>query len=316
MQTAEQQKVPTTGRIFSQSGRVRTRRNRFNDAPIGYLFLLPALVVLLGLVAYPLLNGIYTSLTNRPIIGEGEFIGFANFAELFSDRIYWLAVLNSIIVTFGAVGIKVLIGLIGAVVLHQPFPLRYLVQALVFLPWAVPNMVGGVTWKWLFDEMNGIINHILLAAGIVSAPIYWLSDPTLGLTSIIIATVWQGYPFYIMMFLAGMAGIPSARYEAAAIDGASAWQSFRYITLPSLRDVISIVVMLSSIWTFNNSFQMVYVLTGGGPASRTHTLPTLAYEYSISLQDLGLGSAVMVSVIPIFFVVIVFLTRRMLRDIQ
>jgi multiple sugar transport system permease protein len=150
-------------------------------------------------------------------------------------------------------------------------------------------------------------------SGLSSELVYWLSDPAIALWSVMIAMVWHGLPFFIMMYLAGIAAIPAELYEAAAIDGASPIRRFWHVTLPGLKDVIAITLMLSSIWTFN-SFHMVFILTNGGPANRTQILPTLAYELAIRQSELGLGAAVMVAVIPIFAVLIVLLTRRMLRE--
>ncbi|HMG51019.1 MAG TPA: sugar ABC transporter permease [Inquilinus sp.] len=283
------------------------------DGIAPYIFLVPILVVMLGLIAWPLLDSVATSLTDRSVGRPGRFVGLANFATLFADPVYLRAALNSLIITVAAVGLKLVIGVAAAVLLFQPMPLRGLVRALVFLPWAVPGLIAGLTWRWIYDEQVGILNFLVLASGIAAAPVAWLSDPTLGLTSIIIATVWHGLPFFIMMFLAGLSAIPRDLYEAAALDGAGAWRRFTAVTLPGLRDVIAITVMLSAIWTFN-SFHMVFILTGGGPANLTHILPTIAYEYGIGRTRLGLGAAVMVSVMPLFIILISLLTRRMLAE--
>jgi multiple sugar transport system permease protein len=287
--------------------------SRLTETRDAYLFLLPGLIILLGFVAYPFLDGIATSLTDRGVARPGEFTGFANFSALFHDEIYALAVRNSIVLTVAAVALKFLLGMIAALLLAQKFPLRGLVRALVFLPWAVPGLIAALSWRWLYDELNGVLNFALLTLGLTEALVYWLSDPDVALFAIVVASVWHGLPFYIMMFLAGLAAIPTELYEAAAIDGANAWQRFVKVTLPGLRDVIAITLMLSSIWTFN-SFHMVFILTNGGPANRTQILPTLAYEYGIRRSELGLGAAVMVSFVPVFLVLIFFLTRRMLRD--
>lgn len=292
------------------------RRRRMAELPEGllaYVLLAPAAAVLLGLVAYPLVDGVATAFTDRAVAKAGKFVGFANFAELWGDPIFRLAVWNSVYMTLGAVAVKLVLGLTGAMVLSQEFPLRGLVRALVFLPWAVPGLVAGLTWKWIYDEQAGILNYLLIAGGLTEGYVYWLSDPAMAKISIIIANVWHGLPFFIMMFLAGLAAIPKELNEAAAIDGAGAWGRLWRVTLPQLKDVIAITVMLSTIWTFN-SFHMVFILTGGGPAYRTHILPTLAYEYGIGRSRLGMGAAVMVAVIPVFMVIIALLTRRMLRS--
>lgn len=278
-----------------------------------WLFLLPLLVVLIGLAAYPLVDGIWTSLTSRAVARPGRFVGLENFTRLLADPVYAIALRNSLYLTVGAVAVKLAAGLAAACLLTQSFPLRNLVRALAFLPWAVPGLVAVLGWRWIFDDQAGVLNALLLALGLVDQPVDWLSDPDIGIVAIGIATVWQGLPFFIMMFVGGMMTIPPELYEAAAIDGAGSWTRFRHITLPSIADVIAITVMLSSIWTFN-AFHTVFVLTGGGPANRTHILPTLAYQYGLQRSELGQGAAVIVSVMPIFLGIIILLTRRMLRE--
>jgi multiple sugar transport system permease protein len=278
-----------------------------------WLFLTPLLAVLIGLAAYPLLDGVWTSFTSRGVGRPGNFVGLANFAALTSDPDFHIAIVNSAMLTFGAVATKMLLGLGAALLLMQPMPLRNLVRALAFLPWAVPGLVSALGWRWLFDEQSGALNAWILQLGISDEPVDWLSNPSIGMLSIGIATVWQGMPFYIMMFLGGMMTIPPELHEAAAIDGASAWGRFRHVTLPSIADVIAITVMLSTIWTFN-SFNTVYVLTNGGPANHTQILPTLAYYYGLQRSELGMGAAVIVYVLPLLAGLIVLLTRRMLRE--
>lgn len=292
-----------------------SRRAARSDRPAlaAWIFLAPLLGVLLGLAAYPLVDGVWTSFTSRGVGRPGEFVGLANFAALFDDPIYHTALLNSAMLTFGAVATKLVLGLAAATLLMQPFPVRNLIRALAFLPWAVPGLVAALGWRWLLDDQSGAINAWILALGLLDEPVDWLSDPFFGMISIGVATVWQGLPFFIMMFLGGMMTIPPELHEAAAIDGASSWERFRHVTLPSIADVIAITVMLSTIWTFN-SFNTVYVLTGGGPADRTQILPTLAYQYGLQRSELGQGASVIVSVLPFFIGLIMLLTRRMLRD--
>jgi multiple sugar transport system permease protein len=288
------------------------RRQRADNAQ-AYLFLAPLLVILVGFAAYPLLDGIWVSLTNRAVGRPGGFIGLENFHKLFADEVFWGAAWNSMLLTVTVVGAKLLAGLAAAVLLMQPFPFRNLVRALVFLPWAVPHLVSAMGWRWLLDEQFGAINAWGMATGLFARPVDWLSDPPIAMVSIFIASVWQGLPFFIMMFLGGMMAVPAEQYEAAAIDGANGWHRFRHVTLPGIADVVAITVMLSTIWTFN-SFNVVFVLTQGGPADRTHILPTLAYKYGLHRSELGLGSAVLVSVLPLFVGLIILLTRRMLRE--
>jgi multiple sugar transport system permease protein len=305
--------MSTTARTVLVSEAAAPRLPRFFGVLEPYFYLLPLLAVLLGLAAYPLLDGIYTSLTDREVAKAGHFIGFRNFARLWNEPAWRIAVRNSILLTTGAVGAKLVLGLACAVLLTQRFPMRGLVRALAFLPWAVPGLVAALGWRWLFDEQTGVFNAVILMTGILDHPVDWLSDPRIALWSIGIATVWQGLPFYMLMFIAGITTVPAELYEAAAIDGAGAWQRFSRITLPSIADVVAVTVMLSSIWTFN-SFNIVYILTGGGPADRTQILPTLAYEFGMRRNLLGLGAAVITSCVPVFVGIVFLLTRRMLRE--
>lgn len=277
-----------------------------------YLFLIPAFLIFGGLIVYPLIDGIATAFTDRVIARGGQFIGVQNFLTLLGDEIFLRAAWNSLGLTLWVVAIKAVLGMIFALVLAQPLPFRGIFRALVFLPWAVPGLIAGLAWKWIYDEQVGVLTYLTLALGITDMPTYWLSDPKVGLISVGVAMVWHGLPFYTMMFLAALTSIPSELTEAAAIDGAGPIRRFFSVTLPQMRNVIAITVMLSTIWTFN-SFHMVYVLTQGGPANRTQILPTLAFEYGIVRSQLGLGAAVLVSVIPIFLVLIFILTQRMLK---
>jgi multiple sugar transport system permease protein len=289
------------------------RRLRFEPTLEAYAYLAPLLLLLVGFAAYPLLDGIWASFTSRAVGRPGDFIGFANFRRLFADDVFRGAAWNSLTLTVGVVGTKLVVGLAAASLLMQRFPLRGLVRALVFLPWAVPALVSAMGWRWLLDEQYGAINAWGLESGLFERPVDWLSDPRIGMISIGIATVWQGLPFFIMMFLGGMMAVPQELYEAATIDGAGAFARFRHVTLPGIADIIAVTLMLSTIWTFN-SFNAVFILTQGGPADRTHILPTLAYQYGLQRSELGLGSAVIVSVLPLFVGLIILLTRRMLRE--
>jgi multiple sugar transport system permease protein len=279
---------------------------------VAYVFLAPAAVIMAGVIAYPLIDGISTAFTDRQIARPGTYIGFDNFTRLLGDPNFARAAWNSLVLTIGTVAAKLVLGMVFALTLVQPFPMRGLLRALAFLPWAVPGLIAGLGWKWLYDEQAGVLPWLALNLGLVDRPIYFLSDPGLAIWSIAIAMIWHGLPFYTMMLLAALSTLPSEVNEAAHIDGAGPIRRFFEVTLPQLREVIAVTVMLSTIWTFN-SFHMVYILTGGGPAMRTHILPTLAYDYAITRSQLGLGAAVLVSVIPLFLLVIFFLSRRMLR---
>lgn len=297
---------------FSSPPPPRRKRRHKPDWLMAYIFLAPAAAIFAAFVVYPLFDGISTAFTNRAVAQGGVFVGFQNFVHLFSDAQFRLAAWNSLLLTLGTVALKLVLGLLFAVLLSQPMPMRGVIRALAFLPWAVPGMIASLSFKWIFDEQSGVLQYLVLQLGLSDQPVYWLSDPSVALIAVAIAMVWQGLPFFTMMFVAALASIPSDLNEAAAIDGAGVLRRFFSVTLPQMYGVIAVTVMLSTIWTFN-SFEMVFVLTGGGPAGRTHIMPTLAYDYAIAQSQLGLGSAVIVSVIPVFVILIFLLTKRMLN---
>jgi multiple sugar transport system permease protein len=274
------------------------------DWALGYLLLLPAIAVLVGLIAYPFLYSIYLSLQNKPIGEPGTFVGFKNFLTLWRSSVFYLVIRNTLIVMIVGVGLKFLAGLMLALILNERIKFRELWRALLFVPWTIPIVVSGFSWRWILDDMNGVLNMLLNQLGIIDFYVNWM---------IVAAVVWEGTPFYTMNFLAGLAAIPGELYEAARIDGASSVQCFFHITLPGLSNVIIITTLLSAIWTATE-LQWVFVLTKGGPGHASETFPMMAYSQAIGAKALGMGAAVALSFFPLFLVIIFFLTRRMLRS--
>ncbi|HEY3081584.1 MAG TPA: sugar ABC transporter permease [Chloroflexota bacterium] len=285
------------------------------DWRLAYPLLLPVLLVILGLIAYPFVSSIFYSLQDVRIGGQGRFIGLENYRTLLvgieSER-FWNSVKVSVLYTGVALGVKFVLGMTMALILHHQIAGRDLWRALVFIPWAVPGVVSAYIWKWMYDGMRGVINLNLLAWKAVDFPIQFMADYNIALWAVLAAVTWQGTPFWTMTFLAGMQSIPSEMYDAAHIDGAGAVKSFVFITLPNLAPVILVTVMLSAIWTANG-VQYVYILTNGGPANATETFPMLALTQGIRAYNLGVGATVPLIFFPVFAVVIWFLTKRMLR---
>ena len=309
--------IGETGRRLTEetASQLLARRHIFGkDASLAYLFLSPILAVLIGLVAYPFFSAISLSLQDKMVGAPGTFIGFQNYLTLLQDAIFRKTVVNTAIYTVLGVVLKAILGMIIALVINEAIRARNLMRALCFLPWAFPTLIVALNWKWIYDGTQaGLLNMLLYESGLVSNYVRWLSDVNLALFSVIAAMVWQGTPFYAMMFLAGMQAIPKELYEAAEVDGASVIQRYFKITLPSLTNVIIITMLLSTIWTANN-LEFVYILTGGGPNYATHIFPTLSYEIAISSRRLGLGATVPLMFLPILVVIIIVLTRRMLEE--
>jgi multiple sugar transport system permease protein len=294
--------------------RQKLERFLMQDGILGYLFLLPALAVILGLVAYPFVNAIVMTFQAKTAGAPGRFIGLANYAELLRNEVFLRTVWNTFVYTGVGVGIKFCIGLCMALVLNQERFCNNFFRSFLLIPWAVPTVISALNWRWIYDDASGLINNVLVRFNLIGESISWLSDPHLAMLSVIAVVVWQGTPFFTMAFLAGLQAIPKELYEAAEIDGASILQQFRYITLARLRPIFTTVVMLSTIFT-SSSINFVYILTNGGPADRTQIFPTLSYNLALGgAQRLGMGATVSLFFFPILVIFIYFLTRRMLRE--
>jgi multiple sugar transport system permease protein len=280
---------------------------------LAFLFLLPTVVVLVSVVVYPFAFAVLISLQNKRAGSPGDFIGLANFVELFHTEVLPLVIYNTLFYTFFAVAIKFLIGLTSALVLNQPRRLNYIYRTVLFIPWAVPTVIASLNWLWVYDEFSGMLNHLLLRLGLIDNTIAWLAEPHLAMWAVIAVVVWNGTPFYTMHFLAGLQAIPKEFYEAAEIDGASRVQQFWYITVPSMRHVFMITVMLSTIFT-STSIVVVNLLTNGAPAYRTEILPNYAYGLAIETGRLGIGSAVNMVFFPLLVVFIIVMSRHLLRS--
>jgi multiple sugar transport system permease protein len=304
--------IPSSRPALGWQGRVQ--RFLLLDRTLGYLFLLPALLVILGLVAYPFGSAIVMTFQNKTAGAPGRFIGLGNYRELLASEQFLRTVINTVVYTAVGVGIKFCLGLSMALVLNQERFCNNLFRSFLLIPWAIPTVMSALNWRWIFDDASGLINNVLVRLNLVDETISWLSNPHLAMLSVIAVVVWQGTPFFTMSFLAGLQAIPKELYEAAEIDGASVLQQFSYITLPRLQPIFITAVMLSAILT-SAGIQFVLLLTNGGPADRTMIFPVLSYNLALGgAQRLGMGATVSLFFFPVLVVFIIFLTRRMLRE--
>jgi multiple sugar transport system permease protein len=305
--------------LSSGSKALRFQSGKFSrfllrDRTLGYLFLLPALLVVLALVAYPFFNAVILTFQAKTAGAPGKFIGLDNYRELLNNPVFWRTVFNTIFYTVAAVALKFVLGLGMALVLNQERLFNNFYRSFLLIPWAVPTVISALNWRWIYDDASGLINNVLVRFELIDETISWLSDPHLAMFAVIAVVVWQGTPFFTMGFLAGLQSISKELYEAAEIDGATVLQQFRHITLPCLSPIIITVVMLSTILT-SAGIQFVLILTAGGPADRTMIFPMLSYAYALGgAQRLGMGATVSLFFFPAFVILIFFLTRRMLRD--
>ena len=281
------------------------------EAVFSWLMLGPAVLFLLALVAYPFVYGIYLSLQQRAVGQDGTFVGLQNFVTNANDPVFWQIARNTLVFTGIATILKIIGGMGMALVMNQHFPLKNAVRASLLLPWIVSTVLSTIAWMWIFDPTFSVINCVL--RGIVLSGLPWLGDATWAMVAIIIANVWRGLPFYAITLLAALQTISQELYEAAAIDGATPRQRFWHVTMPMLKPVLLITTMFSVIFTFTD-FQLVYVLTGGGPANATHLFATYAFNIALGAGQLGSGAAVALSMFPPLALIIGALTLYLRKD--
>ena len=277
-----------------------------------WLMMAPPLLFLAALVGYPFCYGILLSLQDRPVAHAGTFVGLKNFATNLHDPLFWRVALNTFVYTTVATLLKMVGGLALALAMNQQFPLKNLVRALMLLPFIVPTVLSTVAWMWILDPAFSVLNWLLVLVGIPKPGPSWLGNPLLAMVSIIVINTWRGLPFYGITLLAGLQTVPPELYEAATIDGAGSWQRFRYVTLPLLQPIILIVTLFSVIFTFAD-FQLVYVLTHGGPQNATQLFATYAFDIAMGAGQLGLGASIALTMLPALALLIVALTIYLRR---
>jgi multiple sugar transport system permease protein len=269
------------------------------------LSLLLPTVALLGLfIAYPFVKGVWLSVTDAKVGVPGQFVGLENFRSVWNDSIFRVAVWNTCFYTVVTTIFKLALGLWLALLLSRNFRGKAMTRAFILLPFIIPTVLSTLAWKWMFDPTFSVINWVLFRLGVITNRINWLGDPGLAMVSVIIVNVWRGVPFYAISLLAGLQTISPELHEAAAIDGARAWQRFWHVTWPLLLPVTLVVVLFSVIQTFAD-FQLVYVLTGGGPANATQLFATYAYQIGIGTGLLSQGATISLAVFPVLLLVVV-----------
>jgi multiple sugar transport system permease protein len=283
------------------------------ESVFSWLMVTPPVLFLLLFLGYPFFYGVYLSFFQREVARPATFVGLGNFVTLSNDPIFWQAVRNTLLFTAVATVLKAGGGLAMALVMNQNFRMKAITRAMLLLPFIVPTVLSTVAWQWILDPGMGLFNRLLVVSGLATAGPSWLGTPTMAMISIIMVNTWRGLPFFGISILAGLQTIPVDLHESATIDGAGTWGRFRYVTLPSLLPVIFIVTTFSIVITFFD-FQLVYVLTGGGPANSTHLMATYAYSLSMGAGQMGLGSAVALSMVPVLGLLLVLLTVYVRKD--
>jgi len=272
---------------------------------LAFWLLVPTLVLLTLFIAYPFVVGVWLSLSNATVGEPGGFVGLKNFAKIWNDSIFRTAALNTFVYTGVTTVFKLALGLWLALLLNRHFKGKAWIRAFILLPFIIPTVLSTLAWKWMFDPTFSVLNWLFWKLSIISTRIGWLSDPDLAMGCVIAVNVWRGVPFYAITLLAGLQTINPDLHEAAAIDGANRWQRFWHVTWPLLLPVTMVVVLFSVIQTFAD-FQLVYVLTGGGPANATHLFATYAYQIGIGTGLLSEGAAISLAMFPALLLVVIF----------
>lgn len=282
------------------------------DNLFGYLMMAPVIGVLIMFFAYPLFYEVYSSFTDRSVGHAGKFIGLKNYIFLFEDPTYIKAAINTVVyVSTVQIG-KFILGLGIALLLQQKLFGRGIWRALVLVPYAMPGFVAYMVWKLIYNPDVGALNIFLNQIGVIDTHVAFLSEGRYAMPAVVIASIWRGFPFWTIMFLAALQAVPKELYEAASIDGANAWYRFRHISLPGIRPVVLIVFMLSTVATIN-SFEAVWLTTGGGPADATLILPVFAYRGLVTFQ-IGQSAAAALSMMPVILAFVVLILRKLKKD--
>ncbi|MBM4439003.1 MAG: sugar ABC transporter permease [Candidatus Rokubacteria bacterium] len=278
----------------------------------GYGLIAPALLLLVCLVAYPFGMAIYFSLSDYWVGSPGGFVGAQNYRDILGNEVFRQTVWNSFVFTIIAVLLKAVLGVWLAMLLARNFRFKRVVRGAVLLPWVIPTALSTLAWGWMFDSLYSVVNWTAIRVGLIDPPgPNWLGIAGYAMTAVITVNVWRGLPFFAIIVLAGLVSIPREYYEAAEVDGASSWGRWIHVTLPLLKPVLAVVILFSTIFTFSD-FNIVQVLTRGGPVNTTHLFATLAYQVGLNGGNLGQGAAISLFLFPMLAAV-VFIQLRFIR---
>jgi multiple sugar transport system permease protein len=288
----------------------RARRDQLTGAAL----LAPTLLLFAVLILYPMVQSFWLSLHRTSTLTlQSRWSGIDNYVALFTDPAFWTSFLNTLIWTASSVALQVVIGVAVALLMHGTFVGRAFARGLVLFPYLLPTAVAVLVWRWLFNDLYGFLNFLLLRLGLIDQPVAWLSHMPDAMISVILVGTWKFFPFVVIAVLARLQSIPLGLYEAARIDGASSWAQFTDITLPQIAGVLAIVGLLRAIWDFKE-FDLVYLMTGGGPGIGTQTLPILVYRQAFQMLNFGRGAAVAVAMcgfMMLFFLIYARASRRL-----
>lgn len=279
----------------------------------GLLLLAPTLAIMVLFTVYPLLDGLRMAFTNENLLrNTSEFVGLENFIRLLDDEVFWLSLYHSVLLTGVVVVLQFVLGLILAWAMSQNLPGMSIFKSMIMASWVIPVAATVIMFKFMAQPDIGLINIILKILGFTKLNRYWFGDPAFALPFIMLLHLWRNVPFYGVAFLAAMQAVPRSYYEAAEIDGANAWDKFRYITLPGIRGMIIVMVTIHVLWTFNN-FDFVFLATGGGPVNATDVLPVYVYRQSWNSYTVGYAASIgtiMLLILMLYFAIYIKIYER------
>jgi multiple sugar transport system permease protein len=280
-----------------------------------YTLLTPALSVTILIIFFPIAQTAVMSLFNYVIWKpkDTRFIGLGNYLQALQDEVFWISLKNTIFWIVGVIVLQLLLGFVTALLLNREFKWRGLARSLILIPWVTPSVITALMWRWMYDGNNGVINDLLVRVGLLKSYFPWLANSSTALPAIMVALMWQGFPFFAIMILAGLQAIPNTLYEAAEVDGATRIQMFSRITLPMLMPILLTSMLLRIIWVAN-SMDVIFVMTGGGPGYATHTLPLFAFIRAYKGLDFGYASTIAIFLTLLLIAIVAGYVLRVLRS--
>ncbi|MGE5581299.1 MAG: carbohydrate ABC transporter permease [Bacillota bacterium] len=287
--------------------------DRISESKYGFLITFPSLLILMVVAVYPMLWVIYLSMMEVNAAMDMRFVGLGNYLTIFRDPKFYLYLEHSLVYTFGAVAISFTVGLILALCLDKALKYTGFLRTAALWTWAIPPVVASVTWKWIFNDVIGVLNDLLFRLGIIHSPVPWLSNGKLALVCLFLTHAWTDIPFIMILLLAGLQGIPHELYEAAGVDGASGWQQFKKVTLPLLKPTIVVALLISTTFAFR-TFDIVFTLTRGGPGDSTELLVTYLYNNAFQFLNFGYASALSVVMVLLTITFVLIYTKVLQKE--
>ena len=287
-------------------------RYKLKSALVPYGFITPATLTIVLLVLYPILYGIYISFYDTNLVNKWNFVGLKYYLQALTDASFLHSLWKTLVFTVTVVAGHFTLGFIFASFLNMDIKMRTLLRGILILPWLFPDVVIAYLFKWILNTQGGIINELIMHLGLAAEPVGWLSSSATAFPCVILVSIWKGYPLVMVQILAGIQTISADMYEAARIDGANAWQRFRYVTLPALKPILTTILILDTVWVFKQ-FTLIWLMTSGGPGSSTMVSAIEIYKNAFSYFKYGFASAQSVYILVICYLIgVVF--RRLLRD--